>query len=908
MTTTNTGLIQSALAFIPAHDRETWLRVGMALKSELGEEGFPLWNDWSANADSYKPGDAKDVWRSVNGSGGVGIATLFHLAKENGYRADLPRPEARPRPPEAPAADRKDKAARQMKAADKAQALWQAAPPCADHPYLTLKGVQGYGVKCFQGELTIGGQNCRGCLLVPIQDGAGKLHSLQFLADDGQKRFLPGGAKQGHFFLIPGGESQPLGDMSRLLMCEGYATGASLHEATGRPVAVAFDSGNLLAVAQGLRQTHPAAALVICADNDTRTPGNPGLRKAQEAARAVNGLLAVPVFADPQSGTDFNDLHRAAGIEAVKAALEQAAAPDAPAAANDSQTAPYFYLDEHNPEPTRRGVWHVGLDKEGNPKAPQHICGVLKVLALTRNADHMGHGYLLEWLDRDNHRHQWAMPAELFKGDGSDVRGYLMSGGLFIAPSLSARNLLSQYIQTQQTPGRVLCVERTGWQDNREKRLVFVTPERTYGPQAASVVYQSDSHMPHGYKSKADLDAWRDRIAACCSGNSRLVFGVSCAFAGALLKLAGDESGGFHFRGNSSLGKSTAQHVACSVWGSREFKQSWRSTINGLEATAAMYNDGLLVLDEIAQAEPRDVGETVYMLANGQGKNRASKSVLPRKLLTWRLLFLSSGEVSLNQHMQAAGRKIRAGQELRLVDIPADTESGHGLVETLHGFASSKDLVEALNQRTGEHYGSAGKAFLEAITRNPEELAREVNERRKRCVEALAPADAGGQVLRVATRFALVAVAGELATEYGITGWPKGEAWRGVKACFDAWLSQRGTVGNLERELLLQQVKAFLEQHGESRFSDLTLDHHTTKTTINRMGYREPDDEGMIYFVLGEAFKEVISGYDKDFVVGVLKDAGWLRTGEGKHVQVRKRLPEGNVRVYCLMGKHIFDD
>lgn len=906
MTSNPLAAIQAALTYIPAHDRETWLRVGMALKSELGEAGFPVWNDWSATADSYKPGDAKDVWRSVNGSGGVNIATLFHLAKENGYRADLPRPEPRVRAVASHTTGSEDKADRQAKAAAKALTLWESAPPCAEHPYLTGKGVLAHGVRVFQGELTIGGQNCRGNLLIPLRDSVGTVRSLQFLTDDGQKRFLPGGAKQGHFFLIPGEACGP----SRWLVCEGYATGASLHEATGLPVAVAFDAGNLLAVAKSLREQYPEAALVICADNDTATTGNPGLRKAADAARAVGGLLAAPVFADPHTGTDFNDLHRAAGLEAVKAAVEQATAPDTPAAATDDshQTAPYFYLDEHNPEPTRRGVWHVGLDKEGNPKAPQHICGVLKVLALTRNSDHMGHGYLLEWLDRDHHRHRWAMPAELFKGDGSDVRGYLMSGGLFIAPSLSARNLLSQYIQTQQTPGRVLCVDRTGWQENRDRRPVFVTPERTIGPRAETVVYQSDSHMPHGYKRKGDADAWRERIAACCAGNSRLVFGVSCAFAGALLKLAGDESGGFHFRGNSSLGKSTAQHVAASVWGGRDYKQSWRSTINGLEATAAMYNDGLLILDEIAQAEPRDIGETVYMLANGQGKNRASKTVLPRKLLTWRLLFLSSGEVSLNQHMQAAGRKIRAGQELRLVDIPADTGSGHGLVETLHGFASSKDLVEALNQRSVEHYGSAGQAFLEAITRNPEDLAREVNERRKRCVEALAPDKAGGQVLRVASRFALVAVAGELATEYGITGWSKGEAWRGVKACFDAWLEQRGTVGNLERELLLRQVKAFLEQHGESRFSDLTLDHNTTKTTINRMGYREPDDEGQLYFVLSEAFKEIIQGYDKDFAVAVLKEAGWLRTGEGKHVQTRKRLPEGNVRVYCLTGKHIFDD
>ena len=218
-------------------------------------------------------------------------------------------------------------------------------------------------------------------------------------------------------------------------------------------------------------------------------------------------------------------------------------------------------------------MYYVGLDREGNQRNPQHICGVLKVLARTRDNDHRGHGYLLQWLDHDNHRHQWAMPAEMFKGDGSDVRGYLMNSGLFIASSGSARALLSHYVQGVHTDNRVLCVDKTGWHEYKGN-LVYVTPQQTYGQHPNSVIYQSENHTPHGYKCKGSLDAWRKSISALCVGNSRLAFSVCVAFSGALLKLTNDESGGFNLRGVSSLGKSTALFLAGSVWGSRDYTHS----------------------------------------------------------------------------------------------------------------------------------------------------------------------------------------------------------------------------------------------------------------------------------------------------------------------------------------------
>jgi putative DNA primase/helicase len=184
-----------------------------------------------------------------------------------------------------------DEAARQGEARAKATALWGFAEPCASHPYLVRKGVGAHGVRLH-----------RGRLVVPLRDAGGTLHSLQFIDGDGSKRFLTGGRVQGCFHLVgePGGV---------IGVAEGYATASSCHEATGWAVAAAMDCGNLKAVILALHATYPAASLVVFADDDWKTEGNPGLTKSRLAASAVGGLVAIPDFGeDREDGeSDFND-------------------------------------------------------------------------------------------------------------------------------------------------------------------------------------------------------------------------------------------------------------------------------------------------------------------------------------------------------------------------------------------------------------------------------------------------------------------------------------------------------------------------------------------------------------------------------------------------------------------------
>ena len=172
-----------------------------------------------------------------------------------------------------------ERTAVQAAARTKAQKLWERAHPASNgHPYLVRKRIRSYGLR-----------QLRDMLLVPARDLQGTLHTLQFIMADGSKRFLTGGRIAGCYFAI----GRPT---DSLLVAEGMATASTLYAATGRAVAACFSCGNMEAVARALRSKFPGLRLVLCADDDFKTPGNPGVTAARAAAKAVGGYVAVPQF------------------------------------------------------------------------------------------------------------------------------------------------------------------------------------------------------------------------------------------------------------------------------------------------------------------------------------------------------------------------------------------------------------------------------------------------------------------------------------------------------------------------------------------------------------------------------------------------------------------------------------
>jgi putative DNA primase/helicase len=500
------------------------------------------------------------------------------------------------------------------------------------------------------------------------------------------------------------------------------------------------------------------------------------------------------------------------------------------------------------------------------------ICSWLIIKALTRDADGINWGRVLKFKDADHVERQWTMPMELLGGNGDELAKELLRLGLRISPGSQVRKLLVEYITNSETSERARCVLRTGWHEQ-----CFVLPNKVFGSSNEIVLLQSDSHISTDYCSSGDLLDWQMNIAAMCAGNSRLTFSVSLAFAAPLLKLVRGESGGFHLRGESSTGKTTALLVAASVWGGKSYVQNWRATDNGLEGLAAQHNDTLLILDELSQIDPRYAGEVAYMLANGQGKARASKSGSARQRLNWQLLFLSSGEISLASHMLEAGKKAKAGQEVRMIDIPADAGCGKGVFDTLHDFLQGAIFSESLKVSCDKFHGIAGDSFLnKLVLADLPSLHTKIQNLQMDFMQQL-PLNTHGQVKRVALRFALVAAAGELATAYGVTGWQCGEAIKAVKRCFESWLNTRdGGIGSHENEVTLDQVRHFFQENSArfdvfddaQKFAHQMIPHRCA-------GFRKCDGD---FYVYPKTFRDEICkglGSPKD-VAKIVEKCGWL--------------------------------
>jgi putative DNA primase/helicase len=542
-------------------------------------------------------------------------------------------------------------------------------------------------------------------------------------------------------------------------------------------------------------------------------------------------------------------------------------------------------------------------NKDGEFPPPTYICSRLDVTAFTRDDNNHNHGCLLEFKDIDGCHHSWAMPMELLAGDGTRYREELLLRGLRIAPGSKARQLLTMYIQSSKPLARARCVTQTGWHKN-----CFVLPDDMFGSANAERLIQQSVSPLQDYACNGTADGWKESVSSLCMGNTRLVFSVSVAFAPPLLYLLGIENGGFHFRGASSTGKTTALAVAASVWGGKEYTQRWRATTNGIEALAAGHNDTLLCLDELSQVDPHSAGEVAYMLANGAGKSRADRNGGYRKKAAWRLIFLSTGEMSLADHMIEAGKKAKAGQQVRIIDIPAETGK-YGIFENLHDSPNGATFSQALGAACNLNFGVPARIFIRHLVDNMNLIIPNIQKSIDDFLLSCSLKGADGQVYRVAKRFALVAAAGELATAFGITGWENGDASHSTKACFFDWLNSRGGNTSQEELSILSQVKRFFEQHGESRFTP--WDAPSEQKTINRAGFRKLLDGGMEYFVLPESFKsDVAVGFDHRLVSKVCIKNGLLREGTNGEPTRSEKLPNSasSTRCYRFTSKVLSEE
>lgn len=565
------------------------------------------------------------------------------------------------------------------------------------------------------------------------------------------------------------------------------------------------------------------------------------------------------------------------------------------------------------------GLYRLAQSRE---RPELRVCSRFDIIALTRDERNSSWGILLRWRDSEGLEHEWAMPRALLAGDGKEIRARLLDGGLSIEPHRHAREALMQYLGEAKPDALVRCVTRIGWHPGADGTAVFVLPDAVFSSHSGErVMLQSASELVHAFRVAGTDEQWRAEIGSRAVGNSRLVFAISTAFGATLLDLASEPSGGVNLQGKSRGGKSTALRAAGSVWGGggvNGYVQQWRATPNALEWVAASHCDVLLALDELGQVDGHEAGEITYSLANETGKTRATREGGQRSTQSWRTLILSTGEVSVVDKIQEAGQRARAGQEVRLVDVPADAGAGLGLFEELHGFGTADAFARALTDATRQSYGLPGRTFLSSLVAwiaevGRDKAARYVSDHQREIIERCVPAGASGQVLSVARRFGLIAAGGELATRFEVTGWREGEAVRAADQCFRAWLERRGTPGALEDATAIRQVGKFLAQHAASRFAEPWVDNKTRKERVihNRAGFkREVGQDAVEFLILPDVWAdEVCAGIDARAAAVTLRARGFLLPGEGGKNQASVRVPgEGKrMRVYRISGTILED-
>jgi putative DNA primase/helicase len=543
----------------------------------------------------------------------------------------------------------------------------------------------------------------------------------------------------------------------------------------------------------------------------------------------------------------------------------------------------------------RPGVyWHGMTAPKGDSSPAQvntRICGPLYVEARTvdpTRGDGRDFGSLLRFRNRSGKWVRWAMPARIAEGDCIELRRELADMGLAMQPR--QRALFVDYLHDRDPDREIRCATSTGWCGHD----AFVLTDTVIGPAADSVIFQAEAREHDGHGRAGSLDAWRDRVGGRAIGNPLLVLGLSAAFVAPLLELTKQEPAGLHLVGESSTGKTTLLEAARSAWGDRNFKRSWRATANGLEAVATLHNDCLLPLDELSECDSREAGAIAYLIGNGTGKTRASRTGAARPIKRWRTFVISTGEQTLAAAMAEAGHRTKAGQGVRLLDVPADRR--FGVFDELHGYDGGRALADAVKQAAGDNYGWAGRTFLERLTHDGRDFGAVLE--RLRNLPAFKVNDGSGQVSRAGGRFALVAMAGELATEYGILPWPQGLATAAAVEAYEAWRAWRGD-GQDEPRKTLEAVADFLDRHGDSRFEPLRrfTEADAGPPVRDRAGWHDRMDGGRVYHMTAAAMREAVTGFDLKRALDVLESCGAIpRAGGNGRRSQSVTTPDGNKR------------
>ncbi len=756
--------------------------------------------------------------------------------------------------------------------------------------YLIAKGLDGFLLPCLPD----------GSILLSLVDESGYVAAAQTITPQGEKKVLYGSAKRGAWHLV----NQPQ-EVKEIIIGEGLATTLTAHlMRPGALAVVALDAGNLLPVAETMRQRHPDAAIIIAGDNDWHEPGalddngkpkvNSGKIFADKAAEAINGWVSLPPTSHKADWDDYrqqNGLESATAVfndslyqpqgESMGAQLEvieggKAAAPDRDALKpriESRQDGVYWVepnTDKQTGEIINRESW---------------LCSPLQVIGTGR--DDKDQFLILRW-------QAWGSESETTQAiplaDIGEREGWrtLKAGGVNVTTKSGLRAILADWLQRNGSREVWRVAHATGWQCG-----AYIMPDgEIIGTPDKPVLFNGRSSAAAGYTCRGNAESWRQSVGALVAGNYSMMTGVAAALAAPLIGLSGADGFGIHFYEQSSAGKTTTANVASSLYGNPDqLRLTWYGTALGLANEAAAHNDALMPLDEVGQgADPVSVSQSAYALFNGVGKLQGAKEGGNRDLKRWRTVAISTGEMDLETFIAMAGRKAKAGQLVRLLNIPLSK------AVRFHQHENGKQHADALKDAYQNHHGTAGREWIKWLAGNQQQATEAVREAEARW-RSLIPAEYGEQVHRVGARFAILEAA--LLLGRVITGWDEQTCRDAVQHSYNAWVREFGT-GNKEHQQIIAQCEAFLNANGYSRFAPFPYDPQSLP--IREMaGFRTSgnhDDDPIVFYTFPATFEqEIASGFNPKQFARVLAESGMLTpptSGRG----FQRKSPRINKRQY----------
>ncbi len=752
--------------------------------------------------------------------------------------------------------------------------------------YLQSKGLAGFNYPLMPD----------GSLLLALVDESGAVAAAQTITPHGEKRLLTGSAKRGAYHAVNAPESP-----QSVLIAEGLATALSVHLMRPDALAVAaIDAGNLLPVAEVMRRKHPKAQIIIAADNDHHQNGeaNTGREAAEKAALSVAGWVSMP---PTDYKADWNDHHQQNGLEAATAAFSdslyqiqgEAVKPRLQAIEGGKTDHPEKDPLKPHIENRKDGVFWVTpkVDKESGEiiNNESWLASPMDVIGTGR--DDKDQYLIISWLAFGA-----GIPttAAIPLADIGEREGWrtLKAGGVNVTTKNSLRAILADWLQRSGSRELWRVAHATGWQCG-----AYIMPDgEIIGTPERPVLFSGRSSAAAGYTVAGTPESWRNSVARLAYGNYAMMTGIAAALAAPLIGLADRDGFGIHFYEQSSAGKTTTQNVASSLYGNPDaLRLTWYGTALGLINEAAAHNDGLMPLDEVGQgADPVSVSQSAYALFNGVGKLQGAKEGGNRDLKRWRTVAISTGEMDLETFIATAGRKTKAGQLVRLLNIPLSK------AVRFHEHQTGKEHADALKDAYQHHHGAAGREWIRWLSDHQQQAIDAVRECEARW-RSLIPADYGEQVHRVGARFAILEAA--LLMGGVVTGWDAQTCRDAIQHAYNAWLKEFGT-GNKEHQQIIEQAEAFLNAYGLSRFAPLGYDPRDLPIR-DLAGYRKKgnhDGDPIIFYTFPAAFEqEIAKGFNTKQFAEVLKNAGMLTPPtSGRGYQGRVREGGRQIRVYVL--------